>query len=409
MKFTEPLIFDALRTPRGFGRAPRNDKPGGSMASCAPHELVVGLTEGLEKRNPGLLANVSSLILGCVGQVETQGGHLALVCRLASNIPNDTPVKTLNNYCVSGLTAVNDAATAVQAGEEGLLIAGGVESLSSVQFLGDKASYYTDPKLRAALDWAPPIMGAELIATIEGYSKQDLDEVTLESHRKAELAWQNGSYQNDVMPVTDNFGKVLLDRDELIRGNLTAEKLRDMPPAFSEQGKAGFDKMMLAHHPELGAIQHVHSIANCPGMADGAALTVIGTKAAGAAVGLNPKARIIATAQTAGDPILQLDAGFNAIELLQKQTGFVIHDFDRIEFMEAFAAPLVKFFRTYDPDASKVNTNGGHIAMGHPMGATGAILLTTLVHELERSDNTLGLVVAQAAGGIGSAMIIERL
>tara|TARA_Y100001933_G_C18483875_1_gene349503 strand:- start:10 stop:510 length:501 start_codon:yes stop_codon:yes gene_type:complete len=166
---------------------------------------------------------------------------------------------------------------------------------------------------------------------------------------------------------------------------------------------------MLSHHPELCAIQHVHSIANCPGMADGAALTVIGTKAAGAAIGLNPKARIIAAVETAGDPILQLDAGLDAIELLQRQTGFVIHDFDRIEFMEAFAAPLVKFFRTYNPDASKVNTNGGHIAMGHPMGATGAILLTTLVHELERSDNTIGLLVAQAAGGIGSAMIIERL
>ncbi len=409
MKFTEPLIFDAIRTPRGLGRAIKADKPGGSLSSCAPHELVVELVEELEKRNVGLLENTSSLNLGCVGQVEAQGGHLALICRLASNIPNHVPVKTLNNYCVSGLTAINDAATSIQAGKDGLFIAGGVESLSSVGFLGDNASYYSDPKLRASLNWAPPIMGAELIATIEGYSKRDLDEVTLESHRKADLAWQNGFYSNGVIPVKDKKGTVLLDHDELIRQGLTAEKLDNIPPAFAEQGELGFDKMMLAKHPALNAIQHIHSIANCPGMADGAALTVIGSKAAGAAVGLEAKAKIIAAMETAGDPVIQLTAGFDAIDLLLRQTGLTIHDFDKIEFMEAFAAPLVKFFRTYNPDIDKVNVNGGHIAMGHPMGATGAILLTTLTHELERSDTTLGLVVAQAAGGIGSAMIVERI
>ncbi len=409
MKFTEPFIFDAIRTPRGLGRAPKNDKPGGSLSSCAPHELVVGLIDELNKRNSGLLENISSLTLGCVGQVKAQGGHLALICRLASDIPNHAPVKTLNNYCVSGLTAINDAAMTVEAGKDGFLVAGGVESLSSVGFLGDNASYYSDPKLSTSLNWAPPVMGAELIATIEGYSKRELDEVTLKSHKKAAIAWQNGSYKESVIPVKDVNGKILLDHDELIRQGLTAEKLGSMPPAFAEQGKLGFDKMMLAKHPALDAIQHIHSIANCPGMADGAALAVIGSKAAGAAVGLEAKARIIAAVETAGDPVIQLTAGFDAIELLLRQTGFTIHDFDRIEFMEAFASPLVKFFRTYDPDTDKVNANGGHIAMGHPMGATGAILLTTLTHELERSDTTLGIVVAQAAGGIGSAMIIERI
>ncbi|MAJ50206.1 MAG: acetyl-CoA acetyltransferase [Flammeovirgaceae bacterium] len=409
MKIVEPFIFDALRTPRGLGRSATVDKPGGSLSSCAPHELIVDLTEALDQRNPGLLKNISSLTLGCVGQVAAQGGHLALVSRLASNIPNHVPVKTLNNYCVSGLTAVNDAATATKTNRDGLHLAGGVESLSSVGFLADQATYYSDPKLSASLNWAPPIMGAELIATIEGFSKQDLDEITLRSHLNAEKAWQNGFYNSSVMPVKDKTGKILLKRDELIRGCLTAEKLAEIPPAFAKQGESGFDQMMLAIHPQLDAIQHLHSIANCPGMADGAALVVIGTEASGNLAGLEPKAKIIATAETAGDPILQLAAGLDAIELLLKQTSLSIHDFDRIEFMEAFAAPTVKFLRRYNPDADKVNTNGGHIAMGHPMGATGAILLTTLVHELKRIDGTLGLVVAQAGGGIGSAMIIERV
>ena len=403
------FIFDALRTPRGLGRAPKDDKPGGSLSSHLPHELVVGLTEALDRRNAGLLANLCSLTLGCVGQIGAQGGHLALVSRLASRIANHVPVKTLNNYCVSGLTAVNDAATAVAAGGTGLHAAGGVESLSAVGFLADKASYYSDPKLIHQLQWAPPIMGAELIATLQGYSKPDLDQISLRSHLNAQAAWDKGYYESSVIPVKNAAGAVVLERDELIRANLTADKLAAMPPAFAEQGAAGFDAMMLAEHPQLNAIEHIHSFANCPGMADGAALVVVGNAASGQEAELTPKARVLAMAETAGDPVLQLTAGLDAVDSVLAQTDLAIEDLDRIEFMEAFAAPTLKFLQDYKPDIDKVNVNGGHIAMGHPMGATGAILLTTLVHELERCGGDKGLVVAQAAGGIGSAMIIERV
>ena len=409
MSLPEALIFDALRTPRGLGRPASETKPGGSLAEHPPHELVVQLIDVLRSRHTGLSEHIKSLTLGCVGQIGAQGGHLALVSRLASGLPHHVSVKTLNNYCVSGLTAINDAAKSVLAGDAGLHIAGGVESLSSVAFLGDQASYYSDSALAKQLRWAPPVMGAELIATLQGYSKADVDNISLQSHIKAQAAWDRGYYDASVVPITHASGEVALSRDELIRGNLTMDKLASMAPAFSQQGAAGFDAMMLAEHPQLDAIEHIHSIANCPGMADGAALVLVGERASGEQAGLTPKARILAMAETAGDPILQLTAGLDAIKEVLRKTQLSIEDFDRIEFMEAFAAPMLKFLQDYRPDIGRVNVNGGHIAMGHPMGATGAILLTTLVHELHRCDGSLGLVVTQAAGGIGCAMIIERL
>ncbi len=409
MSSNQPLIFDALRTPRGMGRAASEKKTGGSLAEHRPHQLVVQLIDALKRRHTGLPEHINSLTLGCVGQIGDQGGHLALVSRLASGLADQVTVKTLNNYCVSGLTAVNDAAKSVLAGDPGLHLAGGVESLSSVAFLGDRASYYCDPELAKQLRWAPPVMGAELIATLQGYSKAELDNLSLQSHLKAQSAWDKGYYDASVVAITHDSGAVALARDELIRGHLNIDKLASMAPAFSQQGAAGFDAMMLAAFPQLDAIDHVHSIANCPGMADGAALVVVGDRASGARAALNPKARILAMAETAGDPILQLTAGLDAVDEVLRKTHLSIKDFDRIEFMEAFAAPTLKFLQDYQPDIDKVNVNGGHIAMGHPMGASGAILLTTLVHELHRCDGSLGLVVTQAAGGIGCAMIIERL
>ncbi|NIV17703.1 MAG: acetyl-CoA C-acyltransferase [Woeseiaceae bacterium] len=403
------FIFDALRTPRGKGRPPKDDKPGGALSAVRPHQLVAGLIEALEGRNPGMADRVACLTLGCVGQVGAQGGHIALVSRLASRLSDGVPAKSLNNFCVSGLTAVADAAMRIRSGETGLQLAGGVESLSQVGFLADKADYYSDVELMRAIRWAPPVMGAELIATLEGFSKPDLDAVTLLSHQRAHGAWQNGAYAASVEPVLDAAGDVLLDRDELVRGELTADALAAMPPAFAEQGAMGFDAAMLAEHRGLEAINHVHSIANCPGMADGAALLLLGPREAGEAAGLEPRAKIVAMAETADDPVLQLTAGFKAMERLMAEAGVQIGDFDRIEFMEAFAAVPLKFGRDYGPDPDKVNVNGGHLAMGHPMGATGAILLTTLVHGLAQCDGELGLVVAQAGGGIGSAMIVERV
>ena len=402
-------IYDALRTPRGVGRAARDDKPGGGLSELNPAELVAQVSDTLLARNDGLATAVSSLTLGCVGQIGAQGGHIALVSRLASSLADHVIVKTLNNYCISGLTAVSSAAMSVQAGLGGLHLAGGVESLSAVGFLADKADYYSKPDMIQKLKWAPPVMGAELMATLEGFEKQELDALSLASHQKAHAAWEAGHYDKSVMAVKNSDGSIALARDELIRPHLTAEKLAAMPPAFAADGEKGFDAMMLAAYPELEAIEHLHSIGNCPGMADGAALVVVGDEPAGQAAGLVPMARIVAMQAAGGDPILQLCAGLQALEQLLARTGFSIDDFAVIEFMEAFAAPPLKFMKDFNPDPTKVNVNGGHIAMGHPMGATGAILLTTLVHELTRQGGGLGLVVGQAAGGIGEAMIIETV
>lgn len=411
----EAYIYDAVRTPRGKGRAATDGRPGGALCQIAPHELVRQLIVALSDRvGPDAVKGVARLILGCVGQVGAQGGHIALVSRLwaaknGAGVSNDVHVKSLNNYCVSGLTAVNEGAMWARAGEDGLCLAGGVEMLSSTPFLADGADYYTDKRLAADLEWLAPIMGAELVATIEGLQKKDLDEVTLASHRRASAAWDEGRYDASVIPVRDGDGEIVLARDEWIRPKLTMEALAAMPPAFAGQGEQGADAIMLRHYPQLARIEHVHSIANTPGLADGAALVLTGSKVAGAASGLRPRARILAVAETSGDPILQFGAGFKAMDVVLKKAGLSLSQLDRIEFMEAFAAPPVRFLKTYEPDPARVNVNGGHLAMGHPMGATGAILTTTLLHELERSGGALGMVVALAAGGIGSALIMERV
>lgn len=399
-----------MRTPRGKGRAPRNGKPGGALSGVTPHALVAGLVEALSKRlPPKTLETVRSLTLGCVGQVGAQGGHIALISRLASMLHNDVAVKTLNNYCVSGLSAAMDGAMRIQCGLDDLALAGGVESQSQVPFLADKAHYYSDPDMMRDLKYAPPVMGAELVASLGGYNKAELDALTLGSHHRAAKAWDNGFYQNHVIPVKDQDGKTRLEQDELIRANVTIEALNTMPPAFAAQGALGYDAMILAEHPQLSEISHIHSIANCPGMADGASLLLLGNIETGERLGMKPLAKITAFADAGADPVLQLTAGFTAMETLLAQQNMTLNDIDRIEFMEAFAAIPLKFLRDYDVNPDKVNVNGGHLAMGHPMGATGGILLTSLVHELIKSGGQHGLVVAQAGSGIGAAMLIERV
>ena len=398
-----------MRTPRGKGRPPRGEKPGGALSSVPPHILVSGLVDALEDRNPGLREHVQRLSLGCVGQVGAQGGHIAHVSKLVSGLPDEASVKSINNFCVSGLTACFDAILWAQSDPSALSLAGGVECLSQVGFLSDGASYYTDTDLMQTMRWAPPIMGAELIASLDDFSKADLDAVTLRSHQRAARAWADGHYDQGVIPVTSDDGAILLEQDELIRADLTSENLSLMPPAFAAQGEQGFDAMMLEAFPDLDAVSHIHSVANCPGMADGAALLVIGGEDAGSAAGLKPLAKVLGFVEIGSDPVLQLTAGMRAMDKVLGETGLSLDDLDRIEFMEAFAAVPLKFERDYNPDLDRVNVNGGHLAMGHPMGATGGILLTSLIHELHRYDGQFGMVVAQAGGGIGTAIIVERV
>lgn len=401
-------IYDALRTPRAKGRAAKGDRPGGALSTIAPQTLVADLIDAIETRHPGVKSRTERLALGCVGQIGAQGGHIALVSRLAAGLPDSTAVRTLNNNCVSGLSAVMDAALWTGR-DRGLAMAGGVEMLSQVGFLADKASYYSDPKTIADLRWAPPVLGAELIATMDGIGKDELDAFTHRSHQRAHAAWEHGFYDSHVIPVQDDEGETLIARDALIRPQIDRASLAAMPPAFANQGEAhgetGFDAMMLRAFPHLAAIDHVHSIANCPGMADGAAMILLGTEQSD----LTPRARVIDYIETAGDPVLQLTAGLSAMEAILERQSLRIEDVDRWEFMEAFAAPPVKFLRDYAVDPDGVNVNGGHLAMGHPMGATGAILLAALLCELETSGLQRGMVVAQAGGGIGAAMLIERV
>ena len=409
MSLNDVFIYDALRTPRAKGRPARGERPGGALADTPPHRLVTTLIDAIEGQHKGVSNHIGRLALGCVGQIGPQGGHIALVSRLASQLSNDVSVRTLNNYCVSGLSAIFDAALWSMKGSDQLALAGGVESLSQVGFLEDKASYYSDPEMIQSLKWAPPVMGAELIATIEGYAKEEIDALTYRSHQRAHAAWENRFYKRSVVPVYDANGEILIDRDALIRPELTPEKLSAMRPAFARQGAEGFDDMMLAEHPELTEINHIHSIANCPGMADGASLLLVGNAAAGENAGLTPRARIIDFTETADDPVMQLTAGMKAMNKVLERQGLKPGEIDRYEFMEAFAAVPLKFERDYDVDPSKVNVNGGHLAMGHPMGATGAILATSLLCELEASGTKTGMAVAQAGGGIGAAILIERI
>jgi len=403
MKLTDAHIYDAVRTPRAKGRED------GALAKLGAHELVAQLVAALKNRaGADAVDSASALLLGCVGQIGAQGGNIALVSRLHAGLPHDMTAWTLNNFCVAGLTAAGQAAALASAGENRLMLAGGVEMLSQVPFMGDKASYYTNPDLARALRYAPVALAADLLATKAGLDRVALDHEVITSHQRAAQAWANGRNDAAVIPVQGVDGGALLDFDECIRPGMDQTALDALPPAFEKLGAAGYDAMMLAANPGLDRIGHLHSIAHCPPMADGAALVLIGSKAAGDAAGLKPKARIRARMDTAGDPVDQLTAGFAAMDALLAQTGLSLRDFDRIEFMEAFAAVPALFRRDRDADPERVNVNGGHLAMGHPMGATGAILLTTLVHELERCGGSLGLVVAHGGSGTGSAMIVER-
>lgn len=401
---THTYIYDAIRSPRGKA------KDDGGLAHLKPHALTAQLIAALGARNgEEAVKDAASLTLGCVGQVGAQGGHLALVTRLHAGMPDSMRALTINNYCVSGLTAVGMAASEADASsDDALRIAGGVEMMSAVPFMGDKAYYYADRETASALRYVPVALSADLMATMEGYTKDDLDSVTARSHQRATAAWEKGGL-DEIIAITGEDGQVRLTHDESVRAGTNIEGLARFGPAFAEMGAAGFDAVMLKARPELKEINHLHSVANCPPVCDGAALALVGSKAAGEAAGIKPKARIRAFTEATGDPVLQLTAGFAAMDQLLARTGLNLSDFDRIEFMEAFAATPVKFERDYAPDLDKVNPEGGHLAMGHPMGASGAILLATMVAGLERSGGTLGLIVAHGGSGVGSAMVVERV
>lgn len=399
----EIFLFDAVRTPRAKG------KPDGALADVPPHELVHQLVDALRSRHgAGALGAIERFALGCVTQAGPQAGHIALVSRVYSGLPDTAVAVTLNNYCVSGLSAIASAARAIAAGEERLALAGGVESMSQAAFEADRAPFYRDAALAAAFKYVPPPIAGDWLATQEGLTREELDAVTVESHRRAGRAWEEGRYRTSVVPVQRPGGS-RFERDELVRPNLTTADLARFGPAFAALGAMWPDAFIARSAPGLGPVTHLHSIAHCPPIADGAALALLGTAARGADVGLVPRARIAQLLELNADPLKPFEAGFLAFERILERAGLSPADVGVIEFMEAFAAVPARFRRRYGAIAERANESGGHLAMGHPMGASGAVLVATLLAELERRGAEWGVAVAHAVSGVACAVLLQRV
>jgi len=386
-------IFDAVRSPRGKARRD------GGLASLKPEELVRQLSNAIFRRTDVEPPSIDALYLGCVGQVNDQGGNIALVSKLHSRLPDNASSWTINNYCVSGLTAIGQAAANVRMGHVDLALAGGVEMMSRVTFMADQAGYYADMNFPARTRYVPVAIAADRLAQSEHIGRAEMDEVALASQAKAAASETNEILMGSRIAITDTNGAVLLDRDECIR-KTSVESLTVMQPAFPN--------IIAAYSTALEGetVEPVHTAAHAPPMSDGAGLTLVGVENAVAAA---PRARIVAYAESGGDPHAALTAGFAAMEKVLGRAGMTLGEIDQIEFMEAFAVTFVKFIRDYEVDPNKVNVAGGHLARGHALGATGAILLSTLLDNLDSADGKFGLVVASAASGAGSAMIVERL
>jgi acetyl-CoA C-acetyltransferase/acetyl-CoA acyltransferase len=376
------LIVDAVRTARGKAR------PDGGLAQETPHGLVAKLVQAIEDRG-GSPRDVDQLILGCVGQVGAQGGHIGMVAKFAAGLTDRTVTHTLNNFCASGLSAIGNAAAAIEAGQVDRALAGGVEMMSRVGFMADGADYYTAEEFEPRLRYIPVALAADLLAVKLGITREQLDSVALESQRRSALAEEVPALLASRVTIG------ALDREEAVRPS-TAERFAKLPPAFAELAKAYTGPL------EGQAIEHRHTVAHAPPMADGAGLALLASSGPA-------RARILSYAEAGGDPRDSLLAGFDAMDRALSTVGLSLSDIDRIEFMEAFAVIIAHFLESRPVDSSRVNVSGGHLAKGHPMGATGAILTSTLLDALDESSGRLGLVVATGAQGVGAAMVVERL
>jgi len=399
---TDIHVLDAIRTPRGKG------KPDGSLAGVPPWDLVGQLAQALRDRGAGAaLAALDRLVLGCVTQAGPQGGHLALLSRIHAGLPDAAVAVTLNNYCVSGMSALAAASRAFATGEDRLALAGGVESMSQAAFEADGAPFYRDAALAAHFHYLAPPLVADWLATREGLTRADLDEVTVASHQRAGHAWQDGRYATSVVPVTRPDG-VLVERDELVRPGLSASDLARFPAAFAALGAQGAETLINVTDPSLGGLRYLHAVPHCPPMADGAALVLLGTRERASEFGLVPRARLAAVVELNTDPLDPFAAGFAALDRVLARSGLALEDVGAIEFMEAFAAVPATFRRRHPQAAERANQSGGHLAMGHPMGASGAILVATLLAEMERQDVEWGVAVAHAVSGVGAAVLLQR-
>ncbi len=400
---TEAFVYDALRTPRGKG------KKTGSLHEVKPVDLVVGLLDAVKDRNPSLDVNrIDDVVLGVVSPIGDQGGDIAKTAALAAGYPDTVAGVQLNRFCASGLEAVNQAASRVRGGFEDLIIAGGVESMSRVAMGSDGGAWASDPATAFATAFVPQGIGADLIATIEGFSREDVDTYAVESNHRAAKAWADERFAASIVPVKDPNGVVVLDHDEFIKPESTVEGLARLKSSFAGIGdQAGFDSVALEKYHWIESIDHVHHAGNSSGIVDGAALMAIGSEQVGKDLGLTPRARIIATAVSGADPTIMLTGPAPASRKALSKAGLEVKDIDLFEINEAFAAVAMRFMRDMGIDQEITNVNGGAIAMGHPLGATGAMILGTLIDELERRDLKRGLATLCVGGGMGIATIVE--
>jgi len=400
---TEAYIFDAVRTPRGKG------KKDGALYSVKPVQLIAGLLGALQVRNDLDTSQVDDIVLGCVTPVGDQGADIAKTAAMVADWDVSVAGVQLNRFCASGLEAVNLGAMKVRSGFEDLVVVGGVESMSRVPMGSDGGAWVMDPETNIHSNFVPQGIGADLIATLEGFSRADVDAFALRSQQKAARASADASFARSLVPVKDQNGIVLLDHDEFIRGDSTLDGLGKLKPSFEMMGQMGFDATALRVYSHVEHIEHVHTPGNSSGIVDGAALMLIGSAAKGKELGLKPRARIVATAVTSTDPTIMLTGPAPATRKALAKAGLAIDDIDLFEVNEAFASVVMKFMKDMGVSEDKVNVNGGSIAMGHPLGATGCAILGTLLDELEKRQLRYGLATLCVGGGMGIATIIERI
>ncbi|MGB3666072.1 MAG: acetyl-CoA C-acetyltransferase [Bermanella sp.] len=400
---TDAFIYDAIRTPRGKG------KKDGSLHAVKPVSLVVGLMKALEERNQLDTSKVEDVVLGCVTPIGDQGADIAKTAALAAGWDEKVSGVQLNRFCASGLEAVNMAAMKVASGWEDLIVAGGVESLSRIPMGSDGGAWAMDPATNFQTGFVPQGVGADLIATLEGFSRDDVDAFAVNSQAKAAAASKSGKFKKSLIPVTDQNGITVLDHDEFIREGTTVESLAGLKPSFQMMGQMGFDDSAKLKYPQVEDINHMHHAGNSSGIVDGAALVLIGNETIGKELGMKPRARIVSVALTSTEPTIMLTGpGPASLKALEK-AGLTVDDIDLFEVNEAFASVVMKFQKDLNVPWEKINVNGGAIAMGHPLGATGAMILGTLLDELEAQEKRYGLATLCVGGGMGIATIIERV
>lgn len=399
----DAYIATTVRTPRGKAKAT------GGLGGIKPLDLLTTLLHALEAHQDFDTAEIDDVIIGCATQTAEQGGNVAKTAALMARWADHVPGLMVNRFCASGLEAINLAAAKVHSGMDELIVAGGVESVSRVPMFADKGPLYTDPAVIQKAGFIHMGIAADLIATLEGFKREELDAYGVQTHQRAAYAQTNGHFQSSLVPVYDASGRLCLERDEHIRPDSSLEQAARLEPAFIELGAQGMDEMALTRYPHLSAIRHLHHRGNSPSLADGAGVVLVGNREKLNALGLRPRARIRAVASYSVDPITMLTAGQIAAERVMGKVGLRPREVDLFEFAEAFAALCLKFQRDLDVEPERFNVNGGTIAMGHAFGATGAILVATLLDELERQDKQIGVVAVSGAAGLGVATVLERV